>query len=321
MRRLLRAIAAASLYVLAVAGAAAAGNGGLAPVAPESPNAEGIRRTYWLILGLTGAVFLIVEVTLILFIVRFRGRGRARSAEGPQIHGATRLELLWTGVPVLVLAAIAAFVFVKLPAIEDAPAAGTAGEVRVRVEGHQYYWQFRYPGGQLSVDRLVVPVRRVVRLEVVSPDVVHSWWVPALGGKIDAIPGRTNQTWFRVRRTGVWKARCAEFCGLEHARMTATVEAVPQAEYERFLAAHAPGSAAVGKEVFAGACAKCHGLAGEGDYGPPIAGSALLGDPKALESLLRQGKNKMPAVGRDWSDQQVKATSDYLKERFGGSQG
>src|SRR5205823_13924519 len=99
---------------LALAGVAYAGNGGLAPVAPASPNASRIRDTYWLLLGIGGVIFVLVEAALILFIVRYRSRGRARTVEGPQVIGHTRLEVIWTTVPVLILAGIAGFVFYKL---------------------------------------------------------------------------------------------------------------------------------------------------------------------------------------------------------------
>ena len=318
---MLLALPAALSVALASAAAAAADNG-LTPVAPNSANAHAIRQTYWVILGVTGAVFVLVEAALILFIVRFRSRGRGRAQEGAQIHGATRLEATSTIVPVLLLAGIASFVFVKLPTIKDVPPANAGSSaLRIRVEGHQYYWQYVYPGGQVAVRRMVVPVGQVVTLDVVSPDVIHSWWVPALGGKIDAIPGRTNHTWFKARRTGSYEVRCAELCGLEHTHMTGFVDVVPAGTYRRFLAAHTGASAALGKEIFEGACATCHGLAGQGDYGPKLAGSAVVADPKELEQLLRQGKNKMPAVGATWSPETMDAATAYLKRRFAGGAG
>jgi cytochrome c oxidase subunit 2 len=317
VRRLSLALPAA-LSIGLVSVAAAAADNGLAPVTPESPNAHAIRQTYWVILGVTGGIFVLVEAALILFVVRFRSRGRGRAQEGAQIHGATRLETASTIVPVLILAGIAAFVFVKLPTIKDVPPASAGNRLHIHVEGHQYYWQFVYPGGQVAVRSMVVPVNQVVTLDVTSPDVIHSWWVPALGGKIDAIPGRTNHTWFKARRTGSYEVRCAELCGLEHSHMTGFVDVVPAGEYRRFLAAHEGASAALGKEIFAGACATCHGLAGQGDYGPKLVGSAVVSDPKALEDLLRHGKNKMPAVGATWTPETMAAATAYLKERFGG---
>ncbi len=284
-------------------------------MAPASPNAEAIRDTYWLVLGLTGGIFLLVETALVLFIVRFRRRGRPATAEGPQVRGHARLELLWTLVPVLVLGAIAGFVFAKLPDIEPAPAAkAAAGRLEVTVEGRQYYWLVRYPGGRVSVDRLVVPVGRVVTLKVVSSDVVHSWWIPALGGKIDAIPGRTNATWFRADRLGVYRGQCAELCGVEHALMRARVEVVRPRAYQAFLATHAPGSKAVGRETFQGVCSKCHGAAGEGRGSAPSLQGRIFDETTA--TVITEGIRTMPAVGAGWSQDQVRATIAYLKRRF-----
>jgi cytochrome c oxidase subunit 2 len=317
--RLYLALPAALALALAVAATAAA-DAGLAPVAPESPNAEAIRQTYWVILIVTAVIFVLVEGALILFVVRFRRGKRSKTQEGPQIHGATKLETASTIVPVLILAGIAAFVFVKLPTINNVPPAKAAGgSLKITVEGHQYYWQFNYPREQVAFTRMAVPVGRVVELTVVSPDVIHSWWVPALGGKIDAIPGRVNHTWFKAEKVGHYEVRCAELCGLEHAHMTGWVDVVTPAAYARFLAAHTGmNNDVVGKEVFNGVCSTCHGSLGEGDYGPPLQGNATIADPSSLEQLLRNGKGKMPAVGATWDEQTMDSATAYLKERFGG---
>ncbi|HZQ66070.1 MAG TPA: cytochrome c oxidase subunit II [Gaiellaceae bacterium] len=318
MRRSFLALVAVLSLALLSATTAVAGNGGFAPVDPASPNASRINDAYWLIFGFTAAIFVLVEGALIWFVIRYRRRGRPRDAEGLQIHGSTRLEIMWTVVPVVILAAIAAFVFYKLPGIKDVPEARAGESLTVKVHAQQFYWQFQYPDGQISIDRMVVPVGAVVRLEVTSGDVAHSWWIPRLGGKIDAIPGRTNTTWFKGEREGVYSGQCAEFCGLQHAAMRADVAVVSRAAYEEFLATHGPGSREVAKETFSGTCAKCHGLAGQGYIGPKIAGSATLAQPTALAALLRNGGVQMPAVGKDWSDQQLRATMAYLRSRFGG---
>jgi cytochrome c oxidase subunit II len=307
------------LTVALVGAAAAAANNGLSPVEPESPNAHAIRTTYWVILAVTAVIFVLVEATLIVFIVRFRARRRERDQEAPQIHGATKLETSFTVVPVLILFGIMAFVFVKLPTIKDVPAARAAGDLKIRVVAHQYYWEFQYPGGKTAIQHMVVPVDRVVTLDIVSPDVAHSWWVPALGGKIDAIPGRTNHTWFKAEKVGTYEARCAELCGLEHAHMIGFVDVVRPGQYRRFVAAHTGTSRALGKEIAVGVCATCHGLRGQGDYGPKIRGSAVVANATSLEDLLRNGKNKMPAVGATWDDQTMRSATTYLKEYYGGS--
>src|SRR6186713_540740 len=145
---------------LALAAVAYAGNGGFAPATPHSPNAKRINDSYVWISIFTGAIFVLVEGALILFIVKYRRRGRPRSQEGPQIHGATRLELIWTAIPVVILAAIVAFVLVKLPGINSTGSARAAGqELTVKVEGRQYYWNFIYPNGVIQVGRMRIPAQ------------------------------------------------------------------------------------------------------------------------------------------------------------------
>lgn len=319
--RLFGILGLATAIGLVFAASAAAGNGGISPIAPQSPNGDRIDDIYWLVLGITGAVFLLVEIALVVFIVRFRSRGRGREIEGPQIRGHVRLELAWTALPVVLLAAIAAFTFYKLPGIKDVPKAGAAGsQLQMTVEGRQFYWEIRYPNGAIAVNHMRVPVGRPVRLEVTAPfsDVIHSWWVPELGGKLDAVPGRKNHTWFQADRPGLWRAKCAEFCGIQHAAMLGTVEAVPAQEFDRWLAgeaqAQSSGRSDLGSETFQGACAICHGSLGQGGIGPELAGSGAISDPEALDALLDNGSGLMPAVGRDWPDRQKDALFAYLKK-------
>ena len=323
--RHIAAIASASVALLADASAALAGNGGFAPVPPESPNAEGISQSWWFVTAFVLAIFLLVEVLLVVFVVRYRRRNRPRDADGAQIHGANRLEIAWTIAPVVILFAIAAFVFAKLPGIQDVPAA-TGGEENIVVEvtGTQFTWYFEYPNGVVAVDRLRAPEGRTVELKVSAPDwdVVHSWWIPALGGKIDAIPGKVNTTWFSAQRVGVFPGQCAELCGIYHAKMLASVEVLPAEEFDAWLAEReeqqASGTSPLGEELWEGACAKCHGLDGEGEYGPRIAGTELIEDAEAIEGLLREGRGAMPPVGRDWNDTEMDALTDYLEQSVGG---
>jgi cytochrome c oxidase subunit II len=315
----------ALVALLGDASAALAGNGGFAPVAPESPNAEGISQSYWFVTAFALGIFLLVEVLLVLFVVRYRRRNRPRMADGAQIHGANRLELAWTVGPVLVLFAIAAFVFAKLPGIEDVPAAsGGEPNLVVDVIGTQFTWEYRYPNGVVAVDRIRAPEGRTVELRVTAPDwdVIHSWWIPALGGKIDAIPGKVNHTWFRAKRSGVFPGQCAELCGIYHAKMTAAVEVLPPAAFDAWLAVReaqqAEGTSPLGEELWEGTCAKCHGVEGDGGYGPRIAGTELVEDAEAVEQLLREGRGEMPPVGRDWDDTQMQALTSYLEQNLGG---
>jgi cytochrome c oxidase subunit 2 len=299
---------------LAVTAVAYAGNGGFAPLTPHSPNARRINDAYVWISIFTGAIFVLVEGTLLWFIVKYRRRGRPRTLEGPQVHGATKLELIWTAIPVLILAAIAAFIFYKLPGIQDVPAAkAEGGPMRVKVTAHQFYWQFTYPDGSISIDELHAPVNRTVRVDITSQDVDHSWWVPELGGKFDAIPGHRTHTWFKADQIGTYRGRCGEFCGVFHAAMKAVVDVQTKAEYATWLGTAASG---LGRSEWVGACAKCHGFRGEGGYGPKISNNSLLIQAQGLEQLIRNGKNKMPPVASGWSDEQVRALLAYLKQNI-----
>jgi len=321
--RLLVIVGALAVPLVATA-TALAGSGGFSPVAPESPNAHAINQSYLFISIFTFAIFLLVEGLLIAFVIRYRRRKRPRDLDGAQIHGARRLELAWTAGPVVILAVIATFVFVKLPTIQDVPAAAAGSQnLVVDVIGTQFTWQFRYPNGVVTIDRMRAPVGRTVELRITAPDwdVIHSWWIPALGGKKDAIPGTINTTWFEAERTGIFQGQCAELCGLYHAKMLASVEVLPGAEfdawYEERRAQQEAGTSPLGEELWNGTCAKCHGLDGEGAYGPKITGSTLLDDPAAVEHLLRNGLGKMPPVGRDWNDAEMDAITTYLKDNVG----
>jgi cytochrome c oxidase subunit 2 len=321
VRRKFLLLAAALLLALVAASAAGATPAGLGLPDPQSPNAQGIQDLYWVLLAVTGIIFVLVEGALLLFVLRFRSRGRGREVEGPQIRGHTRLELLWTAVPVVILAGIASFVFYELPGINDVPPAGAAGgRLNVKIEGHQFYWEFKYPNGVVQVNRMRVPAGRPVTLDISSADVDHSWWVPSLGGKFDAIPGRTNHTWFKALRPGVYHGQCGEFCGIQHAAMLASVEAMPAAAFDSWLAsetkAQKAGTSDLGSMTFHGACATCHGDNGQGLIGPSLNQNPITADAKALATVIRNGRNKMPAVGKTWDRQQLDATIAYLKMRF-----
>lgn len=315
----------AGMVVAAIAAPVALGdNGGFTPVTPESPNAEGINRSFLFVSAFILFIFVLVEGLLVAFIVRYRRRRRERFADGAQVHGATRLELMWTLGPVLILIAIGTFVFVELPGIANVPSAAAGERLEVRVTGRQFYWQFEYPNGVIAIDQMKAPAGVPVRLEVVSTDedVIHSWWIPALGGKIDAIPGTVNETWFEAEKPGIYRGQCAELCGLEHANMLASVAVLPRAEFASWLAqrraAQTAGTSELGEETWAGVCAKCHGLAGEGGIARGLAGSVILADPAAVETIVRHGRvtkrGTMPAVGAGWTSEQIDALTTYLKE-------
>jgi cytochrome c oxidase subunit II len=263
-RLLVLALAAAIVTLLALAPTAAAGV--FTPETSDSPNAENISTLYEITLYIAIVIFLGVEGVLIWSLVRFRRR--RGGAEPAQIRGNTPLEIGWTVGAALILVVLTVVTFVYLDDIEDpAPSAPNGlqaadgvqfasidqpeppggNALEIDVNGQQYLWRFDYPSpdlpegegpaeGQLfSYHRMVVPVDTTVTLEIRSQDVAHSWWIPELGGKADALPGHTNETWFRVSEPGVYEGVCAELCGANHADMRAEVQALPVDEYEEWV--------------------------------------------------------------------------------------
>jgi len=318
-------LAALALGAVPVALGQDPANGGLSPPSSATPSGDAINELYWFVFAICAVVFVAVEAALVLFIVRFRRRQTTpEEAEGPQIHGNTRLEIIWTIIPAVILVGIAVVVLARTSAVQ-ATSGDRSNELVIRVEAHQFYWEYVYPEGQIAIDTLVLPAGRPVKLELTSFDVNHSWWVPELTGKRDAIPGKTNELRFRPVREGVFEGRCAELCGILHAVMPTTVEVVTQPEYTSWLTLVSgqdePGATQLrlGRETWDRVCAKCHGLAGEGDIGPPIAQNGTLVNEEALTRLLADGQDRpgfpgyMPPVGRGWPAFQVQALAAYIR--------
>jgi cytochrome c oxidase subunit 2 len=290
------------------------GREGLTPVDPVSPQAERIVELY-LVLGLVAAaIVLAVAAPLALILSRDGARGAPREIEGAQIHGHTRLELIWAAVPLAVVLLLSGYTAYRAASINDPVSSISRPDLLVEVEGRQFYWRYRYQNGAISIDRLRVPVGQFVELRVTAPtwDVQHSWWAPALNGKVDAIPGQTNLLSFRPDEVGVFDGRCAELCGLQHAAMELTVEVMPQREFSRWLQQAAPVSGReLGGELWGGVCAKCHGAAPE--FAPDLSGNPLLRDRNAVERIVRHGFGRMPAVGRGWSDAELRALVQFTQ--------
>jgi cytochrome c oxidase subunit 2 len=254
--------------VLAVAGVTVAGSLILAPVAmanfitPKtggSPNADQIHSLYMIVLYLAAFVFVVVEGALFYSIFKFRAKKNPVAA---QIHGNTRLEIGWTVAAALILMVLTVVTFVKLPSIInppnssadglvlsaslDAPSPPNGQKLTVCVQGRQYIWRYTYGAGCLnnsfneklpySYTTMVVPEHTTVVLDIQSTDVIHSWWVPSLGGKVDAVPGYTTYTWFKALHTGKFHGQCAQLCGTGHAAMIAFVKVVTPAQYTAWTA-------------------------------------------------------------------------------------
>jgi cytochrome c oxidase subunit II len=226
-------------------------------VTPEhggSPNADDINELYKIALYVAIVVFVGVEGALLYSVLRFRQRkGRVAA----QIRGNTNVEIGWTVGAALVLVVLTVVTFLKLPEINDPARSGVNGlsaggallyasvdqpsppggkGLTIDVNGQQYVWRYTYPNQAYSYEEMVVPTNTTVILKVRSQDVIHSWWIPKLGGKVDATPGRyVNKTWFRIPHEGTYRGQCAELCGRNHANMVAQVRAVSPTEYETWV--------------------------------------------------------------------------------------
>jgi cytochrome c oxidase subunit 2 len=242
-----------------------------------SPNAEHIKTLYLVAFVLGILIFLLVEGVLIYSLVKFRWRRGGEPPA--QIRGNTRLEIGWTvgAASILVVLTVVTFIFlgpIKNPAgskasglvAEQRDSGGGGGSnggdaaklqfaalnqakppgpanthLNIKVNGQQFIWRYDYPGANqvFSYYDMVVPTNTTVTLDITASDVDHSWWIPKLGGKADAIPGYTNHTWFRISQPGSYTGNCAELCGEGHADMTARVIAVPPPQYKAWLAKQA----------------------------------------------------------------------------------
>ncbi|HUF36437.1 MAG TPA: cytochrome c oxidase subunit II [Gemmatimonadales bacterium] len=181
---------------------------------------------YWAV-----GVFVLVEGALLYAIFRFRGR--PDDPEPKQIHGNTTVEIIWTVIPALILAAIAV---PTVKGIFQTSASPGPDAMRIEVVGHQWWWEFRYPdAGVVTANELVIPAGRTVELIQTSADVVHSFWPPRFAGKRDVFPGRETRLWFKADSTGLYPGQCAEFCGIQHARMAFHVRAYTPEEFEAWL--------------------------------------------------------------------------------------
>ncbi len=254
-RRLTLAALAAVLLVLLVAAPSALADT-FTPESGGSQNANDIDTLYKITLYVAIVIFVIVEGTLIWSLVRYRHRRGGREAR--QIRGNTPLELGWTVAAALILVVLTVVTFLYLDDIQNPPESGPNGlsasstqfatidqpappggrpSLKIEVNGQQYLWRYDYPGKRklFSYYTMVVPVDTTIVLDITATDVIHSWWIPKLGGKADAVPGHVNQTWFKIpadQAGTTFRGQCAELCGAGHADMRAEVRAVTPAQFE-----------------------------------------------------------------------------------------
>ncbi|HKV86858.1 MAG TPA: cytochrome c oxidase subunit II [Candidatus Dormibacteraeota bacterium] len=220
------------------------GVGGISPIFPNpvSPNGQDIYNTYIGISLLAIPIFLGVELALLWVVIRYRRSRQPVDYVPPQVHGNTLLEVAWTLAPLVVVLAIAVYSFAELQK-DFQPISNQ--QMLVVVSGHQFGWTYRYENGVEvhqegtlagDVTPFVVPTQTLVKLQFEGTDVIHSWWVPAISGKTDAVPGYDNFSWLKIDQPGQWRGECAELCGAGHSTMQIIVKAVPRYQFDDWMA-------------------------------------------------------------------------------------
>ncbi len=250
---------------------------------PLSTPAESIYQISILVLVICAAIFLVVGGLLAYTMIRFRRRPEHENSEPPQVYGSNQIELAWTVVPILIVFVL---VLATTRTIYDVQGAlPPPGTVNVTVVGHQWWWEIRYPDlGIVTANELHVPVtesgkRRTTFLKLESADVAHSFWVPQLAGKTDVIPNRRNLMWIEPTQPGTYVGNCAEYCGMQHARMLLRVIADSPGDFQRWVAAQQqqpadnPQLRAGRAAFFSTSCVNCHAINGtkaNGKFGPDL---------------------------------------------------
>ena len=279
---------------------------------PEAASfqADKIDTLYDVLIICSVPIFVGVMTVVLYCVWRFRMRPGQENMDGPPIHGNTRLEIIWTALPALMMLALCVYSYAVLQDIEDAPA-NAPEALEIRVVGEQFTWTFFYPGEgeeEIASSRLYLPVDQPINFKVQSKDVIHDFWVPAFRMKIDAVPGIDTSLQVTPTKEGNFPVVCAELCGLGHSVMRQQAIVMPADEFETWLAEKAAppedaaetgtpggtaggGGAPDGKAVFTGAeptCGSCHTLADAGTTGTigPNLTTSLAGKD---EEYIRRG--------------------------------
>lgn len=292
--------------------------------------ARDIANVWWAMLGFSVVVLLAVTA---LWLYALWRKPREFSAEQ-----AKRINRRWIIGGGIVLPTMSIFLLLAfgLPAGRDMLPLPVEGEqpLRIQVIGHQWWWEVRYADGRvITANQLILPVDQPLDIQLTSADVIHSFWVPRLGGKLDMVPGRTNTLRLQASETGVLRGQCAEFCGSQHAHMILHVQVLEQAAFADWLAArqgldHATAPAGAAGEVFAARCAQCHRVAGVSDgrrapdltdlaSRPTLGAGVVANDHDGLRRWLREHQrlkhgNAMPSH-TDLSDETLGQIADWLE--------
>lgn len=328
-QRLWRVLLVFALATLALSGCS--GHESLNVLEPSGSAGEKqldlIKWSFFLMCG----VFAVVISIYIYVLIRFRKR-KGKDIMPEQVHGNNLLEIIWTVIPIILLAVLAVptvkytFELSETPKNEDA--------IYVKVTGHQYWWEFEYPDlGVRTAQELYIPVGKKVHLEIHGRDVLHSFWVPALGGKMDVVPGRTNTMWLDAEKPGVYQGKCAELCGAGHALMDFKVIAQEESQFNNWVAQmKKPATVATaqqkqGEKLFQQNCLGCHAGLNQKIKGPDLTkfgtrhtiAGIMENNESNLKKWLKDPQSVKPGANMPKIDylepQELEALTEYLMSR------
>jgi cytochrome c oxidase subunit II len=306
--------------------------------APISTPADSIFGLSLFVLAVTAAIFVLVASLLVYCVVQFRNRKDDDGREPPQVYGSNQVELAWTVIPVLIVVALFMATARVIATVQNHERTNNA--VEVVAVGHQFWWEYRYPGLKVvTANELHVPVSDPSHptptfIKLLSADTDHSFWVPRLSGKTDLIPNHPNQMWIDPREAGLYLGQCAQYCGTQHAKMLLRVYVQSQEDFERWIQeqrepARQSNDVSQGRHIFeTTACINCHAVAGtvaNGRFGPDlthlmsretIAAGAATNNSEHLRLWIRNPDaikpgSLMPAM--ELNDKDLDALTAYLE--------
>lgn len=306
------------------------------PLDPASPAAESIANLHTITLIVATIVFLIVCGLLIYSLVRFRRKSADDPEPDQSFHGNTTLEVIWTIIPVGILTALLVLTYQTLQDISP----NRPTEMTIRVVGKQWLWEIQYPDHGIKLtNEIRVPINTDVKIEVTSQDVIHSFWIPQMGGKTDAVPGYMNIAWFKADRLGTFHGQCAEFCGLAHSQMPIELVVLDQNSFDVWASSTAElqaNASAQGELLFrTSGCTGCHAINGEGgqigpeltnvyvDKGPEYIHESIINPNVVIATQCPTGACPSGVMPQNFSEilseDDINAIIEYLKEVSGAT--
>ena len=299
---------------------------------PAGDDARLIQNLFMPILWIALVIFVGIEGFLIFSMIVYRRRP-GNEAIPEQIHGNNRVEALWMAIPAAIVLVLAVITFQTMAVQAEAPGEGA---LVVEVSAHQWWWEFSYPDlGVVTANELYLPIGQEVDLRLESEDVIHSFWIPKLAGKIDVVPGIENRKSFVTEQPGRYEGQCSEFCGIAHAQMRLVAFVVAPVEFEAWVekqraGASAEAAASAGAGVFAAKCSACHSIQGTaftfGQIGPELTalgarqtlGAGIVANtPENLAAWIRDPSSVKPGVlmpTLGLAEDEITAVVTYLED-------